>query len=316
MNLRLITLSLFISFAFVSFGEKNKVCITFDDLPVAVLSDKSDAFQYSVTTKLLGALTRHRIPAIGFVNEDKLYKNNKQVDKHKVNMLRLWLKAHMDLGNHTFSHLDFNQTTCNKYFQDIIDGEKITRPLMQEYFKSLRYFRHPYLNVGETKSKADSLHNFLKSRKYIEAPITIENADWVFALAYDSAMVKKDSVLMKSIGETYVNYMADELKFMEGLSVNLFGRNIRQVVLLHTNALNADFLGKLAEVYERNNYKFIRMKDALKDKAYQTPVTVYGDWGSSWIYRWAYSSGKQGNFFAHAPVTPRFILKLAKMERE
>ncbi len=191
MNIRLITLSLFFSFVFVSFGETKKVCFTFDDLPVAVLSDKSDAFQHAVTTKLLRAMTQHRIPAIGFVNEDKLYKDNKHVDTLKVNMLRLWLKAHMDLGNHTFSHLDFNRTDCKVYFQDILDGEKITRPMIKEYHNTLKYFRHPYLNTGDTKLKADSLHNFLKSRKYIEAPITVENSDWIFALAYDSAMIKK-----------------------------------------------------------------------------------------------------------------------------
>ncbi len=95
---------------------------------------------------------------------------------------------------------------------------------------------------------------------------------------------------------------------MGEISVRLFYCN--------TNALNADYLGKLAEVFEQNNYKFIRLKDALKDKAYQTPVTVYGEWGSSWIYRWAFSSGKKWDFFANAPVTPPFILKLAKINRE
>ncbi len=37
---------------------------------------------------------------------------------------------------------------------------------------------------------------------------------------------------MMHIGETYVRYMSDELKFIESLSVKYFGRNIRQIVLL------------------------------------------------------------------------------------
>jgi hypothetical protein len=45
----------------------------------------------------------------------------------------------------------------------------------------------------------------------------------------------------------------------------------------------------------------------LQDEAYQTPITVYGKWGISWIDRWALSQGKKGDFFKGDPETPAYI---------
>lgn len=39
-------------------------------------------------------------------------------------------------------------------------------------------------------------------------------------------------------------------------------------------------------------YSFISMKDALKDEAYQTEITIYNNWGISWLDRWALSQEK------------------------
>ncbi len=47
------------------------VSITIDDLPVSAVSVSSD--WASVTTRLLAALRHHNAPAVGFVNETKLY---------------------------------------------------------------------------------------------------------------------------------------------------------------------------------------------------------------------------------------------------
>jgi len=297
------------------YGQKNQVCFTFDDLPVATISFKSNEFQKSVTTKILSAITGHKIPAIGFVNEIKLYKGN-QPDTSKINLLMDWLDAGLELGNHTFSHMDYHKVSTKKYFDDIIKGEKITKPLMTHYGKSLRYFRHPFLHAGESKEKADSLDLFLKSAGYTIAPVTIDNSDWIFSLAYDSAMVKKDTSLMKSIGTTYIDYMERKLKYFERQSNKLFGRNIRQILLIHANAINADYLNGLAQMYERNNHKFVSLNKVLEDKAYTTNISVFNRFGISWLDRWALSQGKKGEFFKGEPATPEYIMKLAKVTSE
>jgi peptidoglycan/xylan/chitin deacetylase (PgdA/CDA1 family) len=300
----------------LSYGQKKQVCFTFDDLPVATLSFRSNEFQKSVTTKILSAITKHKIPAIGFVNEIKLFNNN-EPDSSKIYLLMDWLDAGLELGNHTYSHMDYHKVSTKKYFEDIVKGEKITKLLMAHYGKSIRYFRHPFLHAGESKEKTDSLDLFLKNAGYTIAPVTIDNSDWIFSLAYDSAMVKKDTSLMKSIGSTYIDYMERKLKYFEKQSNKLFGRNIRQILLIHANAINADYLNELARMYEKNNYKFVTLTQALEDKAYTTNISVFNrNWGISWLDRWALSQGKTGEFFKDEPKTPENIMKLAKVTNE
>ena len=49
----------------------------------------------TITSKLLTAITAHRIPAVGFVNEGKL-RGDGGVDAKRVELLRMWLDAGLD----------------------------------------------------------------------------------------------------------------------------------------------------------------------------------------------------------------------------
>jgi hypothetical protein len=59
-------------------------------------------------------------------------------------------------------------------------------------------------------------------------------------------------------------------------------------------------------------YTFVSISEALKDPAYLTQVSVYGNWGISWIDKWAFSQGKKGDFFRNDPKTPDYIRELAE----
>lgn len=293
-----------------SFAQK-KVCFTTDDLPVVSYSISDSAFQREITTNLLNKLTEHKVPAIGFVNEFKLF-TDANVNPFQVSLLKQWVDANLELGNHTYSHLDYNSASLDAYGKEILKGEVQTRKLLTVRNKPLQYFRHPYLHAGDTKAKSDSLDQFLKAHQYTIAPVTIDNADYLFALAYHRAYVKKDNVLMNKIGTDYLAYMEKMLHYYETLSVALFGRNIHHTLLLHANLLNSHYIGKLAEVYKRNGYAFISLGEALQDKAYETEITRFGKWGISWIDRWALSQGKGNDFFKGEPVVPDYINEMTK----
>ena len=106
--------------------------------------------------------------------------------------------------------------------------------------------------------------------------------------------------------------MEKKLKYFEMQSNNMFGRDISQILLLHASMLNSDYLDSLIALYKANNYVFVSMDEALKDTAYKTEITVYGNWGISWIDKWALSAGKKGEFFEEDPETPDYIKKLAE----
>ncbi len=294
-----------------AFAQTKEVCFTIDDLPVVSYGIHDTAYLQDITQKLIAAFDQYQIPAIGFVNEIQLYGQG-GLDPKKVKLLETWLKNGYQLGNHTYSHINYHQTDFEKYTAEILKGEEVTKPLSQKYGQAYNYFRHPYLRVGLTKAKHDSLNHFLQQHDYQEAPVTIDNDDYLFAKAFHVAYTQEDDVLMKKIGEDYINYMEDKIQYFENTSEKLWNRNIKHILLLHANKLNAEYLDELAEMYERNGYDFITLKEALTDEVYQQEISKYGDWGISWIDRWALSMGKKGEFFAGDPATPEYVRELAK----
>jgi peptidoglycan/xylan/chitin deacetylase (PgdA/CDA1 family) len=297
-------------FATSAYGQNRQVCFSFDDLPVVGYGITDTTFQKQVTDRLVGSLAKNRIPAIGFVNEKKMYEAGR-VSQFQTGLLKSWLDNRLELGNHTYSHPDYNTVSYREFTEDLLKGETLTRKLLMEKGKTLKYFRHPFLHVGPTRAKADSLDAFLASHGYTTAPVTIDNEDYLFALAYHRANNKKDTALMKRIGTDFLLYMEAKMKYYEKQSVALFGREIPQILLLHASLLNADYTDALAAIFRKNNYSFISMDKVLEDVAYQTEVTVYGKWGISWIDKWALSLGKKGDFFKEEPLTPEYINKLS-----
>src|SRR5688500_7837343 len=88
------------------------VAVTFDDLPATaagmVANDVSRLNE--MTRKLLSAVRRHNVPAVGFVNEGKLFHAGAAPGdaEGRIAVLRMWLEAGLELGNHTYSHRDLN----------------------------------------------------------------------------------------------------------------------------------------------------------------------------------------------------------------
>jgi len=292
--------------AISSQAQNKQVCFTIDDMPLVTYGISDTVYQKGLMDKLITGLTANKIPAMGFVNEIKLYKNG-TLNPFQVQLLKSWLDAGLELGNHTFSHLDYNSLSAVDFFREIIKGERVTKELMRKAGKELMYFRHPFLHAGNSKARSDSLNQFLAEHGYTVAPVTIDDEDYMFAAAYKKAHDKNDAKLMKQIGTDYINYMEQKILYFERQSIALFGRHIKQVLLIHASALNSDYIDALAKLFIRLNYNFISLQSALEDEAYKTPITVYGNWGISWIDRWALSQGKKGDFFKGDPEIPSYV---------
>lgn len=291
-----------------------EVAITFDDLPVisTLHDDKSLA---EITNKLLTTFKHSKAPIIGFVNETKLYSNN-ELDPARVALLKAWLDAGLELGNHSYSHHSLNSTPLADFEADVLRGEALTRGLMARQQKQLRYFRHPFLHTGRSIETRDQFVSFLHSHGYAVAPVTIDNSDWIFARAYDNARDANDPAGMKQIADAYVPYMEAKFAYYENQSNKLFGRDIKQVLLVHANAINADYFKDIVSMLQKRGYKFITLEDALSDKAYTSPDTFTGPGGISWLDRWALTRGVPKDFFKGEPRTPAFVMTLAKVESE
>ncbi|MEO8448841.1 MAG: polysaccharide deacetylase family protein [Gemmatimonadota bacterium] len=286
------------------------VAVTFDDLPAISVVEQDIAAKERLTRDLLAAVLRHHVPIIGFVNENKLVDGG-AIDDRRVGLLRRWLEAGSELGNHTYSHPSLNRVPLADYEADLLRGETTLRPLGSEAGHPLRYFRHPFLHTGRDLDTRRDFDQFLSAHGYRVAPVTIDNSDYVFAAAFDRARARHDLTAADSVATTYLGYMERVVAYYETQSVALLGREMRQVLLLHANQLNAATFDRLATMLERRGYSFVPLDSALADPAFASQDSYVGAGGISWLHRWALTQGKSGSFFAGEPEVPAWIERAA-----
>ena len=107
----------------------------------------------------------------------------------------------------------------------------------------------------------------------------------------------------------YVRYMAEVFAFYEGLSRSVLEREPPQVLLLHANALNADWLDELATMIAARGYRAVTLDEALRDPAYALPDEYVGPRGPSWLERWARTRGIDPGT---PPAVPEWVLHVGR----
>lgn len=295
----------------VSPKTRRSVAVTFDDLPLQP-PIRDPALIRAITEKLLQSLAGHGVRAVGFVNEGSLYRAGRP-DGTLTAVLKMWLDAGHEVGNHTFSHLDLNDAPADLFCDDILRGEVITRELLKRQGRAPSYFRHPYLHTGASLETRRAVESFLARNGYSIAPVTVHSQEWMFSQVYDKAREEGDEPMMRRVAEAYVPYMEDVFEFIEGVSAELFGYEIRQVLLLHASGLNADHAHDLLGMLKRRGYEFVPLSEALEDGAYGRPESYAGPVGWSWLHRWAFAEGRR---LKVSPREPEFVNGLFdEMER-
>lgn len=289
-----------------------EIAVTFDDLPRNG-ADTGLANTQQMTDKLTAIIQSRHIPVVGFVNENQLLRPG-EMDA-RVALLTMWLDRGAELGNHTFSHPSLNKLPLKDFEDDLIRGENITRMLLARRGMKLRYFRFPFLNTGPTLEIKKEFEEFLASHHYTNAPVTMENSDWMFSTLYTKAKLGGDRELADRISAAYLAFTERQFDFFEKFSVEVLGYEPRHVMLLHSNWLNADHLSGVLDIMQKRGYTFISLERALGDKAYSLPDNYAGPMGISWIERWAFSKG-MGLRVKEEPDPPEFIQKMYKAETQ
>ena len=260
-----------------------KIALTFDDVPgLTILPDQPYVDWFNMA--LLAGLKRHHFPAIGFVNEGKF---DDIIRDRQIAIVKSWLDAGMDLGNHTFSHESPNDLGADGYIADIARGEPITKALLIAHHKTMRWFRHPYLETGTPAPVKRQIDAWLSAHGYQIAPVTLDADDWEYAEPYDDAIARHNEPLRLHIRAEYLAHTEAMINWARVGAKALFGRDIAYVILLHDTRLNADCIDDLAAMLKRQKLKPVSLETAMKDPAYKTPDPYSGKDGIEWLERWS-----------------------------
>ncbi|HEV7784787.1 MAG TPA: polysaccharide deacetylase family protein, partial [Thermoanaerobaculia bacterium] len=239
--------------------------ISVDDLPVAGGGIHTDPGERELITRgLLAALAKHHVPAVGLV----IWGNVKTGDDRVL--LRRWLAAGHELGNHSASHLDLTTTASGTYIADVEAGRAgLAGFLAGEDDRHVRFFRFPFLDEGDTAAKLDAVRAYLTRSGQRSLPVTIDDQDWSFEKSWVEARRKNDSKEMERIGDEYQEALHVEIRDQEAKGDRLFGRPVPQILLLHANEVGTAQWDRLFTWLEGRGYRFAKADEVLADAVFK-----------------------------------------------
>jgi peptidoglycan/xylan/chitin deacetylase (PgdA/CDA1 family) len=264
---RCLYLSLFVSFVHSSaWGQQRaKVAITVDDLPVH--GDLPSTMTRSeIAKKMIEAFKARAVPGVyGFVNAKNIGTNG---DVEKDSVLKVWTDSGFALGNHTFSHIDLNTNSVQAFEDEIVANESVLQGLMGA--RDWHWLRYPFLHEGDTLEKRYAVRKYLADHGYKIAQVTLDFGDYAWNNPYARCVAKQDTQAIAWLKSSYLSTAKDDIALDRKLSVMLFGRDIRYVLLLHIGALDSVMLPDLLDLFQKQGFDFVSLEEAEKDPAYQS----------------------------------------------
>ncbi len=288
-----------------------RIAVTFDDIPIAANTPIEFSEVAAVNSRLLAALKKFEVRAVGFVNEDRLLRPG-HLDAG-VALMESWLDAGMELGNHNFGHLGLWKSSLSEVEDAVLKGEVLTRWLTSRRSLPLRYYRHPFTQTGKDEAEKLAFEAFLSARGYRVAPFTIEHDDFVYSCVYDRLGGPEGDKNRQILVAEYNQQLRQAVAVYESMSDQLFGRQIPQILLLHATRLNAETLGTTLATLKELGYTFVTLEEALGDEAYRSEERASRQYGPSWLSRWARARGTRLSVYGHPDPTGSTSLWAAEL---
>lgn len=280
------------------------VSITLDDLPYVGSSSLDEAVW--ATDTLLAVLEAHGAPADVFVTGARTEVEGET--EARRDLLRRWRDAGHALQNHSYSHLRYSTTDSAAYLADVARGYALVADLLAETDTTERvgFFRAPFNDLGESAASRQALTESLATRDVRLAPFTVEHGDYAFDAVYRDALARGDTAFAERVGDAYLAQLDTGFAFAEHLAEETFGRPIPQVLLIHANRINADYLDAMLGRLRDRGYAFVSLDEAVADPAYATEDAYRKHWGVSWLHRWRVGLGLPSALRAE-PEMPAWI---------
>lgn len=238
-----------------------EVALTVDDLPVHMDLPPGKT-RLDVANEFLATLKKHHIKNVyGFVVAGRI-----KGDKVNYSVLKTWVHGGQLLGNHTYGHVNLDKVTANQFIHQIQMDEPYLTKLMGK--KDYHYFRYPYLHEGETLDKRNAVRHFLFANNYKIAQVTMDFEDYLWNNPYARCVKKGDRASIEWLKKSYLKNALNSITVAHQLSMSIFHRDIKNILLVHIGAFDAQMLDQVLTAFEKRGVKIILLKEALQDKVY------------------------------------------------
>ena len=187
-------------------------------------------------------------------------------------LLQPWNDAGHVIGNHTYSHRNYNNPsmTVTVYEQDILRAET----LLKDFPRFQKLLRFPMLKEGDTAEKRDAIREVLKRHGYRNGYVTIDNSDWLVDQRLTARLKKDPNADVRPYRDFYLEHMWDRAQYYNSLALKVLDRPVKHTLLTHFNLLNGLFLSDLLQMFKDKGWKLIDADDAFSDRVFKAEPKV------------------------------------------
>jgi len=260
-------------------ASAEKVAITFDDLPLnGTLAPNTTRTR--IVQRVVTILRQHQVPSVyGFVNAKRF-----EGSRDGAEALKLWVAAGEHVGNHTYSHPDFNEESSELFLSDVYRNEPVLELLSEG--DEWRWFRYPYLHEGDTLDKRRSVRAGLRERGYRIAQVTLDYEDYLWNSPYARCLGKADSASVRQLRSTYLMIASAYMEAGRKTARMVFGRDISHVLLLHLGAFSDNILPDVLALLQQKGFELVTLEEAQKDPAYHSDPDAPSRYGGTLLEQW------------------------------
>lgn len=217
-----------------------------------------------------------------------LFAQGAQIDSPQGRaLLTRWNSAGHVIGNHTYSHININDSNEAQYEQDTLKNENI----LKSYSNFKKIFRFPFLKEGDTQEIRDGFRKFLNDHGYENGSVTIDASDWYISDRLEARLTQNPNADVTPYKKYYLQHIWSRAQYYDGLAKEVLGRSPNHTLLVHHNLLNALFLGDLIQMFKDKGWHVINADEAFQDPIFKlTPNSLPA--GESLIWALAKQTGK------------------------
>jgi peptidoglycan/xylan/chitin deacetylase (PgdA/CDA1 family) len=252
------------------------IAITMDDLNWMPLPNPTE-----INTRLLAAMRSHQARLALFVIGRNADNATGQA------LIQPWKQAGHLIGNHTYSHRNYDSLTFEEFSADVIHAGQV----LASDLSMPRLFRFPLLKEGNTAAKRDRMREFLATHRYRNGYVTIDASDWYYDNRLRERLATDAAFDVNRFRQPYLDHLWDRAQFYDDLSMQVLGRSVPHTILIHWNLLNSLFLADVLNMFHRRGWRIVNAEHAFRDPIFlRAPKTVPA--GESLLWALAKETGK------------------------